>query len=204
MDLMSILSSQMGSAIIGQIAGKYFGGNSKMAQMAIGAALPMLIGALARNSSKQEGANSLFSAVEKDHDGSLLDDLSGFLDGKHSGQRSANGAGILKHLLGDRRGNIENAISQDIGADQASTSGLLEALAPMVLGQLGREKQQNNLDASGLAQLLNQNRQEIERKQPAKKRNLIMSLLDQDGDGKIDENIKRKGLGILGSLFRRR
>ncbi len=201
---MSILSSQMGSAFIGQIAGKYFGGNSKMAQMAISAALPMLIGALARNSSKQEGANQLASALDNDHDGGILDDLTGFLGGNHQNQRAANGAGILKHLLGDKRSNVENAISQNVGVDAASTGGLLETLAPIVLGQLGREKRQNNLDANGLAQLLNQNRQEIERKQPAKQRNFIMNLLDQDGDGKIDENIKRKGLGILGSLFRRR
>ncbi len=199
---MGILSSQMGSAIIGQIAAKYFGGNSKMAQMAISAALPVLIGALARNSSKKEGAQALNSALEKDHDGSLLEDLSGFFEGKHQGERSADGAGILKHLLGDKRDNVEQAISQNVGADKAATGGLLESLAPLILSQLGREKRQNNLDANGLADLLNQNRQNIESE--PKKRGLVMSLLDRDGDGKIDENIKRKGLNILSSLFRRR
>ena len=41
----------------------------------------MILAGLARNAAQPEGADPLHGAVQRDHDGSLLDDLGGFLGG---------------------------------------------------------------------------------------------------------------------------
>lgn len=198
-NLMNIITQQLGAQAINSIARK-IGGDSKMTQLAVSAALPLLISSLSRNAAKG-GTSALANALDRDHDGSIMDDLVGFIGGNRQNQKSADGAGILRHLLGDRRSNVEQLLSQDTGLDQNATSSLLETLAPVVLGQLGREKRQNNLDENGLAELLRQHQEEEERQMQPEQRSFISNLLDKDGDGKIDADIAQKGLGMLGNLF---
>ena len=54
-------------------------------QNALAAALPALLGALSRSGTSPEGAQSLLGALDRDHDGSILDDLLGALGGARSG-----------------------------------------------------------------------------------------------------------------------
>lgn len=72
--------------LAGQLAGgrtarisQTLGANQDITQKAIGAALPLLLGALAKNSANREGADALHRAVVKDHDGSILGDLDGYM-----------------------------------------------------------------------------------------------------------------------------
>ena len=70
---------------------------------AIAAALPMLIGALGRNTSQPQGAEALFGALQRDHAGGgmgLGDLLGAVLGGQQS--RQTDGAGMLGHIFGDR------------------------------------------------------------------------------------------------------
>ena len=50
------------------------------AKSALASAIPILMNALANNSSTEEGASALQNAVARDHDGSLLDNLGGFFE----------------------------------------------------------------------------------------------------------------------------
>ena len=52
------------------------GADEEATASAIAMALPMLVGGLARNASTPAGANSLEQALEGDHDGSLLQNIS--------------------------------------------------------------------------------------------------------------------------------
>ncbi len=203
MPLMDMLTQTLGTTAVNHMA-KKMGVDSQLTRAAISLAVPMLIKSLANNASNKEGARSLNNALERDHDGSLLDNLTGFLDGNTQQSKTTDGAGILRHLLGDRRSNVEQVISRDTGLDSNTTQGLLETLAPIVLGQLGRQKREQNLDDFDIAMLLKdaERRQEVE--QTPEQRGFIGSLLDKDGDGKIDADIAQKGLGILSSLFGRR
>jgi len=205
MALMDMLTQTLGTTAVNHMAQK-MGVDSKLTRAAISLAVPMLIKSLAKNASNKEGARSLNNALERDHDGSLLDNLTGFLDGnrQQQQQKTTDGAGILRHLLGDRRSNVEQVISRDTGLDSNTTQGLLETLAPIVLGQLGRQKREQNLDDFDLAMLLKDAERQQEVEQTPEQRGFIGSLLDKDGDGKIDADIAQKGLGILGSLFGRR
>jgi hypothetical protein len=165
------------------------------ASSAISAALPTLIGAMARNTRSQEGANSLANALERDHDGSILENMSGFL----ASQDNGSGPGILKHLFGDNRGSIEQGVSQMAGLQQNQTSSLLENLAPVVMGMLGQTKRQQGLDAGGIASLLGGLTGSAASNQGSGSAALSMlnSLMDRDGDGSALDDIG----GMLGGLF---
>src|SRR3546814_12505312 len=62
------LASQLQGAPVQQVA-QQLGIDSSQASSAIGAALPLLMGALGRNASQPEGAQALFGALQKDHAG---------------------------------------------------------------------------------------------------------------------------------------
>jgi len=175
------------------------GADEEGTKKAIPDVMAILTGALARNSERPEGAQSLLSALDKDHDGSIMDDLPGFIDKFQDGP----GDGILKHVLGSRRPVAEQQMSRKSGLDTASIGRLLTMLAPMIMGFLGRNQRQRGLDAGGLAGLLGGERQTAERQAPGAM-GMLSQLLDSDGDGDITDDVARIGGGLLSRLFKRR
>ncbi|HSJ62517.1 MAG TPA: DUF937 domain-containing protein [Gemmatimonadaceae bacterium] len=160
---------------------------------AVQAALPMLLGGLARNSAKPEGAASLANALN-DHRGGLLENLGGLLGDPESGP----GAGILRHIFGDRRSNVESGVGQATGLDQRQIGKLLTILAPIVMAALARKAapRADAADASGsLPNILEQESREAAQKAPGGLGALI-GMLDRDGDGN-----PLNDLGRLGGLF---
>ena len=165
---------------------------------ALAAALPALMGALSRTGTTPDGAQSLLAALDRDHDGSILDDLLGTLGGAQSG----SGEGILGHLLGARRGAVESQIGRQSGLDPASVGKILAAVAPLVMGALGRARSQGNWDADGLAQELGAERTRADEAVPGSF-GIFEKLLDADGDGEIGDDVTRVGTQLIASLFRR-
>ena len=99
---------QILNAILSQIDGNTLEVISKQAnvtpekaQSALQSAIPILMSALARNSSTPEGAAALQNAVARDHNGSLLDNLGSLLGNQDVIE---DGAGILKHVLATNKG----------------------------------------------------------------------------------------------------
>jgi hypothetical protein len=147
MDLQSLLGQALGGDSIGRMS-QALGADERTTGNAVQAALSMLLGALAHNSSTPTGASSLLGALERDHDGSVLDDVAGFLGGSSSGQ------GILGHVFGNKLGAVQNGLGQATGLDASSAGNLLTMLAPIVMGALGRTNRQGGLDVSSLGGLL--------------------------------------------------
>lgn len=149
--LVDILGSVLGQDSIGTIANQ-LGTDPETAGKAVSAALPTLLGRMAQNASSEPGAAALASAVNKDHDGGLLDDLGAFLGGGHA---SAPGGKILGHVFGaDQEASAQHVAQQSgLGVDKAGN--LLAMLAPMVMGALGRVgSSTGGLQAGGLGALL--------------------------------------------------
>ncbi len=151
---------------------------------------------LARNSSRGDGAAALAVALGRDHDGSVLDDLSGLL----SAPERSSGAGILGHVFGRRQEAVQSALGQSTGLDAGSMGKLLTMLAPLVMGALGRSQRQRGLDAGGLAGLLDEERRSASAQAPDLG-GLLGGLLDADGDGDTDLG---DALKLAGKFFGKR
>lgn len=141
------------------------------ARKAVDAALPTLIAGLGKNASTPEGARSLSIALEKSHNGSILDDVDGYIAAAAStaastatntaGSRAGGGVGgtndgqrIVGHVLGDRAQNLEDGLGRGLGISGKQVGGLLAALAPLVLGALSKDQQESGGGAGGLTDLL--------------------------------------------------
>jgi len=180
-----IITQQLGGSAARTIAQR-FGISETTANTAIQIGIPLILAALARKASQPQEAESLHQAVANDHDGSIFDNLTGYLQNP----QSANGAGILGHVLGSQQPAIESNLAQATGMDQSSAGGLLETLAPLVMGSLGKAQQENGLDASGLSNFLNVQQQEVQATAPDAM-SMLSSMLDQNKDGRSLDDLQR-------------
>ena len=205
--LLELLDSPMGKQLIGGIAGQTGNSEEKTANV-LGMAMPLLMGAMKKNASTPQGAEGLMSALNSKHNGSILDNLGGVFNGGVDQSVMSDGAGILGHLLGNKQSLVENTLSQKSGLDASSVADILKIAAPILMGFLGKQKSQNNLDdANGLGSLIGS----MLGGQPQQNQSLITSLLDSDGDGSVLDDVadmvlgntkKKGGLGsMLGGLF---
>jgi hypothetical protein len=190
MSLLEQLTQQLSGPELDQIS-RNLGVDREQTASAVGAALPLLIGALGRNSAKPQGASALHQALARDHDGGILDALGTFLQSPEAG----NGIGILRHVLGPQQPRVERGLGQATGLDSAQIGKLLMMLAPIVLAALGRAQRKQGFDAGGLASILGAEKNRAEQRTPP---GMLEALLDADGDGDVDlSDIARKGLGGL-------
>ncbi len=158
MDLQSLLGQALGGDSIGRMS-QVLGADERTTGNAVQAALPMLLGALAHNSSTPTGASSLLGALDRDpHDGSVLDDCR---VASWASSSSGSGQGILGHVFGNKLGAVQNGLGQATGLDASSAGNLLTMLAPIVMGALGRANRQGGLDVSSLGGLLGGTSQQL-------------------------------------------
>src|SRR5215207_3088259 len=180
-----IITNQLGGGAARTIAQR-FGISESTANTAIQMAVPLLVTALARNASQPQEAQNLHQAVATDHDGSIFDNLMGYL----GNPQTAKGSKILGHVLGNQQPAVENTLAQATGMDQSSAGGLLETLAPLVMGSVGKAQHENGLDPSGLSNFLNGQQQEAQQNAPGAM-SMLSSMLDQNKDGSSMDDLQR-------------
>ncbi|MCB0837018.1 MAG: DUF937 domain-containing protein [Bacteroidetes bacterium] len=196
MSLIEQLTQQISGQAL-QSLSQQIGADPNTTNAAISAALPMLVGAMAKNASTQDGAASLHNALANDHDGSILDNLGSFLGSPDNGP----GAGILRHVLGAKQTGVEQGVSQLSGMDASKVTMLLQNLAPLIMGYLGQQQRKQGLDIGGLASILFQEKSRAAQGSGTGSSALDMlgGLLDQDGDGSFLDDIG----GMLGGFLKR-
>jgi hypothetical protein len=193
MPLLQLLQQQLGGPAVNQIS-RQLGADPGTTSNAIDAALPLLLSAVARNAGNREQAQSLGRAVSEDHDGSILDDVPGYLSQAQTGP----GAGILRHVLGGKQQSVQTGLSQATGLDAGKTGQLLTMLAPLVMGALGRAKRENHLDNDGLSTLLTGENERLKESAPGVM-GALGRFLDRDNDGSVMDDVG----GMLGKAFGR-
>ncbi len=111
--LLDMLSQQLSPEVVRGMS-RQIGADEAQTEKALSALLPMMVGGLAKNAAgDQQGAMKLSRALERDHDGSMLDHITGMLGGSNAknhplagilgGQQSAGqqgGGDLLSVLLG--------------------------------------------------------------------------------------------------------
>ncbi len=192
MNLEALLGLLQGQDL-GQLA-EQVGGNEGQVKNGVMAALSAMLTALSKNTGTEKGAQELNNALEKKHDGSILDNLSGYL----SNPDLKDGAGILNHLFGNQTSNVANAVSQSSGLDTNGSMKMLQMLAPILMGMLGQQKKQNNLDAKGLGNLTSMLASNFGSEAGASGiMEAVTNLLDANKDGNVMDDI----MGMVGKLF---
>ena len=155
--LQDLLGQQQGNEALQEISGQV-GAEPSLVNTAIQAALPAILGGLANNASTPQGAESLDNALSNDHDGSILGNLGSLgslvLDQSTPTPRQADAGGILGHILGGSQNQVAQDVSQKSGLGMGQVAQILMMLAPIVMGYLGQQKQQQNVGADGLGGLL--------------------------------------------------
>ena len=170
------------------------GGNEGEVKNGVMAALPAMLAALGKNAGTEKGAEELNNALEKKHDGSILDNLSGYL----SDPDLKDGAGILNHLFGNQTSNVANAVSQSSGLDTNGSMKMLQMLAPILMGMLGQQKKENNLDAKGLGNLTSMLASNFGSEAGTSGiMETVTNLLDANKDGNVMDDI----MGMVGKFF---
>ena len=206
--ILDLLNSDLGKQLISG-ASAQTGQSADKTSSVLTMALPFLLGAMKKNASTPDGAAGLLSALGGKHDGSILDNLGGLFNGGVDDDVQQDGEGILGHILGNSRPNVENALSQKSGMDAGSVAQILKVAAPILMGVLGKQTRQSNVsDSSGLGSLLGGM---MGSQSAPQDQSFIESLLDADGDGSIIDDVagmvlggskKKGGLGgLLGGLF---
>ncbi len=197
-DMMTSLLDLVGSGDeLGQISG-LLGADSDAAQKGIAAAVPALLGGLAKNTQSEGGAASLLGALDA-HDGSALDNIGGL------GDLVGDGDKILGHVFGGKQDQVAQAVASESGLDLGMVTKLLPMLAPIVMGFLGKQKAAGNLDQGSLAKSLGAERDSM----ASGGLGGMLAMLDSDGDGDIMDEVTgmlggegKAGIaGVLGKLF---
>lgn len=158
--LQDLLGQEQGTQAVEQIS-QNVGADSSLVNSAIQLALPALINGLANNASTPGGAESLNTALDNDHSGGgVLDNIGGLAGMIFGGgqaappPRQADAGGILGHILGANQGAVAQDVSNQTGLGMGQVAQILMFLAPIVMGYLGKQKQQQGVGADGLGGLL--------------------------------------------------
>lgn len=206
------LYSQLEGDPLRQIAQQLGIGPAQMASAA-SVALPMLLGALGKNTQQPQGAQSLFGALSQDHKGLDLASVIGSVLGgtpTAPAPNSNDGAKILGHIFGQRQPRVEQTLGTATGLGAEKSNTLLRLLAPVVMAYLAKrmfDKRQArpasdaDTDASPqvLGQVLGQEQQRV-RQQGGLAGGLLGAVLDQDGDGQLGlGDLIKAGSGMLGA-----
>ena len=147
MGLIDLLTGNTGTQVADQAENK-FGINRNQVLALLAVAAPLIISYLRKKSEDNKEAEALNNALYKDHDGSILDDPS------QLETRQSEGGSILNHIFGNDKQNVENQLSQNTGISIDKIGPVLAMLAPVIMGYIGKEKQQNNVGSGGLGDLL--------------------------------------------------
>lgn len=209
--ILDLLNSDLGKQIIGSVSEKT-GLDASQATNVVASSLPALLGQMQNNATSEGGAAGLLGALTSGkHDGSILDNLGGFLNGGDF----SDGNKILGHVLGGNQDTMVQGLSSKTGVDSSIISKILPMLAPIIMGYLGKQTKSNGVsDNSGLGDILGGllGGGSTSSEGSSLGGSLLTSVLDQNGDGKLDisdamsaisgSSKKKGGLGgLLGGLF---
>jgi len=148
MNITDLITGGIGSKAIGLVA-KTLNIDESKAKWVVAAAVPLMIAALNYNSKiskeKEEGINQ---ALEK-HNGGIFDQI-GNLFGNGPSEDDNK---IVNHMFGRNTEVVKDNLASKTGLSADKIGGALAILAPIVMGYLGKQKQQES-SGGGIGDLL--------------------------------------------------
>ena len=117
------------------------GTKTTQANTAVKTSLPEILQALLNNCKSEEGASSLYSALD-DHDGSSLNNIPETIKDSNT---QVDGAKILEHIFGSDQSAVVNDVVSKSGISSSQATNILQTISPLLLDTLGKIKQAQGL-----------------------------------------------------------
>lgn len=205
-NILDLLGNNLDRNLVSQLDKQVGVGDEEKTAAALDSISKVILAGVNRNAKTPGGLQSLNQALEKDHRGDIFNDVLGNLlnqDAKRAQgyERTLNGAGILRHVLGAKESSVFDSLSKSTNMDKNKLLSLAVKIAPFVLGALGKAKKEKGLDSNGLGSLLDGVMNSVASNNSAQS-SFLNSILDQDGDGSIVDDVAGLGKKIFGGLFK--
>ncbi|MBH1960927.1 MAG: DUF937 domain-containing protein [Flavobacteriia bacterium] len=143
MNLIDLITGNAGNQVASQAENK-FGINKNQIIALLAVAAPLVISYLRKKSQEDPNeAEALNNALDKDHDGSILDNPA------QVEARQQEGGSILDHIFGGQKSQVENQLSQNTGISMDKIGPVLAMLAPLIMGYIGKEKHSSGVNSGG-------------------------------------------------------
>jgi hypothetical protein len=147
-------------------AASFLGENESGISKALSGIIPVVAGGmLSKASSGTDGATEVLNSAKEAHGSGIFSNPGSLISG--NSDILNKGAGLLKGLFGDKSSGITNAISSFAGIKSSSATSLMSMAAPATLSSVGKHASENNMNAGGLMQLLNSQKDAIMSALPA-------------------------------------
>ena len=163
MALLDMARQYLGQEQVTQISQK-LGIDPGLAQTAINAALPMIVGGMARHASQPQGADAIQQAA------SAHAEAAQNVDNVLQGPPADVGGGLLGRIFGQHNDQVQQSVQQASGLDPEKAKKLLMMLSPVVLGVLAHREfggqKATQADPGQLAGALRQEAQTAQQQSP--------------------------------------
>jgi len=153
---MDLVKTAINTSGVADQIGSAVGLEKSKTNSAIEAAIPVLLGGLMKKASTPSGASELSNIFKKqDAEPSILDNLGSLVSGGANSKLLGLGTSLLPMLLGSSQASIVSVLMKLLGLGDKSVLSLLGALAPIVMGVVGKQaKSSGGFDPSILTNLL--------------------------------------------------
>lgn len=178
LNVIDLIKGQLGPALISQAAAQ-LGESESGISKAISGLLPAIVGGLANNAEKPAVLDAITGAASSGLLGNLLGG---------SGNNSLITT-VLTSIFGDKVGGLVNAVSNYAGVSNTSTNSLLNMVTGATLGSLGKYSAENNLGASGVKSLLDDQKGVVSTLLPAGLSLASLGLGNMFGNDSVTEKV---------------
>jgi hypothetical protein len=149
MDVTTLLSNFFSNSESLKSLGNHVGVETIKTQELAKLGIQEMLKSINQNVSSQQGAEAFMEALEQ-HQGDSLSDLEQSINQADP----KDGRKILHHVFHTTNDTIQKNLADKTGLDLEQVNRILSQLAPVVLGVLGQQKKQFNLDVYGISGLL--------------------------------------------------
>ena len=188
MDISSLISSTFKWDATSKIANS-LGIESGTAQKLITLGIPLLIEQIHKNAQTPEGVEALEKALNN-HTKAKTN-----IEEIISPINLAEWKKIINHILGNKTESTTAELAKEVWVSEVQVSGILAELAPLLMGIIGEKRVSSKLDTTGLIKLLSKTMWTTSEKSVLS--SLTTSILDKNGDGKVQDDIIRTGINWL-------
>jgi len=189
MNISSLFGMLMNKEALENLGGSV-GANKEQVQKLINLGMPTMMKAMDRNTKTESGAQSLYKALQEHQDDNVEE-----MARNPDKVDKTDGEKILNHIFEDKNERVQTNLAKQTNLVQNQVSTVLSQLAPLVLGALGQQKKELDVNVSNLSNLMGG---AIEQSGSSDVIKMAEQLLDADKDGSILDDVGR----MFGKLFK--